>query len=98
MAQDAPHPITPDDLDRLGINDKQELFWDGKRVEVRSRLNLSLWQTLGAVVVGAAAVCGGVASAANDGTEFSCRQWHVLCGHQASLEAKAEPPARKAGP
>ncbi len=82
MTDDAPRPISPDDLDRLGINSRNQLFWDGKQVEVRSRLNLTWPQTLGAILVGTAAICGGFASAANDGTEFTCRQWHAFCGHE----------------
>jgi hypothetical protein len=82
MPKDVPRPISLDDLDRMGINSKNELFWDGKQVEVRSRLNLTWPQAVGALLVGAAAICGGFASAANDGSEFTCRQWHVFCGYE----------------
>ncbi len=87
MAKDLPRPISLDDLDRMGINSKNELFWDGKQVEVRTRLNLTWPQTVGAVLVGAAALCGGFASAANDGTEFTCRQWHLFCGHEDAVKS-----------
>ena len=92
MADDKPHPISVDDLDRLGINSRQELFWDGKRVEVRSRINLTWAQTAAAILVGAAAICGGFSSAANDGTEFTCRQWHLFCGHEAPAGVAAKAP------
>jgi hypothetical protein len=97
MADEGPRPISLDDLDRMGINSRNELFWDGKQVEVRSRLNLTWPQTLGAILVGAAAICGGLASAANDGSEFACRQWHVFCGHEAPVSPTAAPPASKTG-
>jgi hypothetical protein len=87
-----------DDLYHLQINDRHELFWDGQRVEVKSRLSLTWPQTAGAILVGAAAICGGFASAANDGTEFTCRQWHVFCGHEAPARATAELPSGKSGP
>jgi hypothetical protein len=89
MAEDMPRPISLDDLDRMGINGKNELFWDGKQVEVKSRLNLTWPQTVGAILVGVAAICGGFASAANDGSEFTCRQWHLFCGYEASSATKS---------
>ena len=91
MAKDAPHPISMEDLSRLQINDRHELFWDGKRVEVKSRLDLTWPQTLGAILIGAAAIMGGLASAANDGTEFTCRQWHLFCGHETQAAARNGP-------
>jgi hypothetical protein len=91
MDQDIPRPITMEDLDKLQINGRRELFWDGKRIEVRSRLNLTWPQTLGAILIGLAAIIGGLASGANDGTEFTCRQWQLFCGHQAHGADKNAP-------
>jgi hypothetical protein len=82
MAEDMPRPISLDDLDRMGINGNNALFWDGKQVEVKSRLDLTWQQAVGAILVGVAAICGSLASAANDGSEFTCRQWHVFCGSE----------------
>jgi homospermidine synthase len=62
-------------MDRLGINDRNELFWDGQRVEVRRRLVLTRVQQAVALAVSAAAVAGGLgaaASGAKDGAEFLC--------------------------
>ncbi len=44
-------PISLEDLGRLGINDRQELFWDGRHVEVRRRLTLTRFQKFITVIV-----------------------------------------------
>jgi len=79
-------PLEIADLRSLSISDQNELYWKGERVEVRSRLNLTWPQAVGAILVGAAAICGGFASAANDGTEFTCRQRHAFCGHEDGVK------------
>ena len=81
MADDTPKPITFDDLERLQINSANELFWDGKRVETKGRLDLSRWQKFWAVIATIAAVLGGIATAVNSGTQFTCKEWLVFCGH-----------------
>jgi hypothetical protein len=91
-------PLEIDDLRNLSISDQNELYWKGERVEVKSRLTLTRPQTVGAILVGAAAIFGGLASGMNDGTEFTCRQWHYFCGHEKAAEGKAQPPAAKSVP
>jgi hypothetical protein len=87
-------PLELDDLRNLSISDQNELYWKGERVEVKRRVNLTWPQTVGAILVGAAAICGGFASAANDGSEFTCRQWHLFCGDE-NAGAPAIKPAVK---
>jgi hypothetical protein len=52
-------PISLEDLGRLGINSRQELFWDGRHVEIRRRLTLTVFQKFIAVVVTICAILGG---------------------------------------
>ena len=86
-------PITVEQMARLGIGDAPELFWDGRRVEVRRRLvRTGLQQTVARVVsaaaVAGAGVAGGVGAAASgtkDGAEFLCvRQFHWACPPERS--------------
>jgi hypothetical protein len=68
-------PIGIEDLDRLGLNADNELFWDGKRVEIRRALVLTTFQKVGAVIVSICAILGGIGalvSGVKDGAEFSC--------------------------
>jgi hypothetical protein len=68
-------PINIEDLGRLGINTDKELFWDGKRVEVRHRLILTRLQKMGAVVVAICAILGGLGgfiTGFNNATVFLC--------------------------
>ena len=75
-------PISVDDLDRLGINADNELFWDGRRIEVRRRLDLTRFQKTAAVLVAAAAILGGLGgfvTGFNNASVFLCaRGMHVL--------------------
>lgn len=53
-------PIGIEDLDKLGLNPMNQLFWNGKRIEIRNRLDLSRLQKTFAVIVSVAAVLGGM--------------------------------------
>jgi hypothetical protein len=67
--------ISADDLERLGIDSRDQLFWDGRRVEIRRRLDLTGLQKLVAVLRG----IGGVLSGFTDAAGFLCaRGVHVL--------------------
>jgi hypothetical protein len=67
---------TGNDLTRLSVGNDGRLLWDGTPVVVRRRLQLSLWQKLGAIVVGLAAliiaISGGVHAA------ITAHDW--MCG------------------
>lgn len=52
------------DLASLGINDANELFWNGRRVEIRRRLDLTRFQNALAVAVAMATILGAVGSLA----------------------------------
>jgi len=75
--------IRVEDLGRLGIDDENQLFWDGKRVEVRRRLDLTRLEKTVAAVVTVAAVLGGVGaflSGLNDGSAYLCERGVHLLG------------------
>jgi hypothetical protein len=54
------NPISIDDLGRLGIDSRSQLFWDGSRIEIRRRLDLTKTQQFAALLVTLAAVLGGL--------------------------------------
>ena len=70
------------DLKRLGIDSRHQLFWDGKRVELRQRFDLTGWQRFGAVVITLFAILGGLGgffSGLTDASAFLCaRNLHWL--------------------
>ncbi len=55
--------IGMDRLDYLGIDRDGNLYWDGKRVEVRRPLSLTFWQRAGAVVISVSALVAAAAAA-----------------------------------
>ena len=68
-------PVGIDDLDRLGINDQDQLFWDGRRIEVRRPLNLTGAQKLIAALVTVFAILsglGGFVTGFNNASIFLC--------------------------
>jgi hypothetical protein len=68
-------PITVDDLRRLGIDRHNQLFWDGRRVEIRRPLVLTGFQKTVAVIVTLCAVLGGFGgfvSGLNNAAIFLC--------------------------
>ncbi|MBS0641805.1 MAG: hypothetical protein U1E70_02640 [Acetobacteraceae bacterium] len=75
-------PIGVEDFDRLGLNEQNQLFWDGKRVEVRNRLDLTWLQKTLAIVVSVCAVLGalgGFVTGFNNASIFLCaRDIHWL--------------------
>ena len=75
-------PIGVEDLDRLGLDGRNQLFWDGKRVEIRSRLDLTWLQKTLAVIVSICAVLGalgGFVTGFNNASVFLCaRDIHWL--------------------
>jgi len=64
-----------EDLGRLGINKNDQLFWDGRRIEVRQSLALTGFQK---VIAGVAAVfavlgaLGGFVTGFNNASVFLC--------------------------
>lgn len=75
-------PVSLEDLGRLCINRDNQLFWDGRRIEVKRRLDLSPLEKAAAVIVTVMAILGGLggfATGFNDASEFLCvRNIHLL--------------------
>ena len=74
-------PIGVDDLRRLGIDAGNQLFWDGRRIEIRRRLVLTGFQKAIAAVVTVCAILGGLGgfvTGLNNASVFLCArgvQW-----------------------
>ncbi len=66
---------TLEDLQRFGIDGANRLYWNSRPVEIRRTLDLSPAQKIGAVIVAAGAVLGGLGAAATgvkDAADFLC--------------------------
>ncbi len=81
-------PIGVEDLGRLGLNPRNQLFWNGKRIEVSNRLDLTRLQKALAIMVSLFAVLGGLGgfvTGLNNASIFLCtRDIHWLGGCPAS--------------
>ena len=64
-----------EDLGRLGINPDNQLFWDGRRIEIRQSLSLTRFQKFIASVAAVCAVLGaigGFVTGLNNASVFLC--------------------------
>src|SRR5437763_13424600 len=71
-------------LDLLGIDEKNQLYWDGNSIEFRRPLVLTGLQKFVAVLTAIAIILGGIGSAwqgADAGFSFGCKLhwWHERC-------------------
>lgn len=78
------HALSREGLLLLGLDGKGQLYWDGKPVEVRRRLDLTLRQKLIGGAVTAALIASGVnglVQAVSAGTEYGCKHgwWTTGC-------------------
>jgi hypothetical protein len=83
--------IGVEDLGRLGLNPDNELFWDGKRIEVRQTLTLTRLQKVLAVIVSVFAILGGLGgfvTGYNNATVFLCARGHDWLSCPASAPQK----------
>jgi hypothetical protein len=72
-------PILVPDLKRLGINEQNERFWDGRHVEIRRPLTLTRFQKFITIIVTFCAVLGalgGFVTGFNNASVFLCAR-HV---------------------
>jgi hypothetical protein len=68
-------PLSIADLNRLGIDSERQLYWDGRRVEIRRFLVLTRFQKWFASVVALVGLCAGLATIAtgvNNASIFLC--------------------------
>jgi hypothetical protein len=60
----------------LGIDENNQLYWDGRPIQVRQRLGLTFWQKIWAAITALAIVIGAIGSAwqgANAGFDLGCK-------------------------
>ena len=72
---DGVEPIALEDLGRLGISRSDELFWDGRRIEVRRSLVLTRFQKVITGIVTVFAILGGLGgfvTGLNNASLFLC--------------------------
>lgn len=91
-----------EDLGRLGINKADQLFWDGRRIEVRQSWVLTSFQK---IIAGVAAVCavlgalGGFVTGFNNASVFLCtREVDWLTCPDAQALANLRPPTPQSAP
>ncbi len=78
-ARDWPARVTPiswNNIGRLGVGQDGQLYWDGRPVVTRSRLNLSSWQRFLAAFTAAAIIAGGfggLMAGVDAGHHFGCQ-------------------------
>jgi len=58
-------------LKKLGIDEHNQLYWNGQEVEIKKRLDLSRFQNIIAVTATAAAVLGGIGAFASGYRDFA---------------------------
>ena len=76
------HSLAAADLTRLSIDNDGRLYWDGKPVEVRRRIQMSRAQVVGASVVAAFIVIGAVGAAVQG--SLALRDWTCRLGWTTS--------------
>ncbi len=68
-------PITVGDLKRLGLGPDNQLFWDGRAVEIRRKLSLTWPQSILATLAAVATIMTGL----NNASVYLCaRDIHIL--------------------
>ena len=63
--------ISMEGLTLFGLDERYRLYWDGRPVEMRQTLTLTLWQRLAAITTVAAAVIAAISVAATAWIEVS---------------------------
>lgn len=80
--------MAPQDLKRLGTDAKNQLYWDGERV--RTRLTLSLPQTIVAVLAALASLAT-IFTGLNNASIFLCARGVTLLGCPSTATAPMPP-------
>jgi hypothetical protein len=76
------HPLASADLSRLSIDNDGRLYWDGKPVEVRRRIQMSRAQVLAASIVSLFIVIGAIGAAVQG--SLALRDWGCRLGWTTS--------------
>jgi hypothetical protein len=96
---DGVQSIGIEDLARLGLNARNQLYWDGRRIEVRQALTLTKVQKTLAVVVSVCAILGGIGgfiTGINNASIFLCARGYTVlaCPTPATNPSATTAPAR----
>ena len=59
VSEDGTRPLSHVDMNRMRVDAKDRLIWDGRLVQVQRRLTLTLWQTIFGVIVAFGALSQG---------------------------------------
>ena len=74
-------PVSLDDITKLGVDSKKRLYWDGVPIVTSPLSALTFWQKIIGLVLGFAAVLGGIGSFAQGWTaynDWACKmKWKV---------------------
>jgi len=65
--------IAPNGLLFLGIDERHQLYWDGKPIEILRPLKFSRLQLIAAIIVGTATIIGGIGTGIDEGYDFGCK-------------------------
>ena len=88
------HQVSFNDVGRFGVGEKNELFWDGKKVVTKNQVSLSVFQAALAILATVATIFGGI----NNAATFLCaRNVHWL-SCPAPAASISPPPAQPAKP
>lgn len=74
-------PIGYGQMDKIGVDAEGRLYWDGKRVEVSRRLDLSTGERWFALIVGAFTIMGSIGAVAQGWA--AAHQWSCQAGYTA---------------
>ncbi len=74
-------PLSWANMGRIGVGRDGHLYWDGRQVQTRSRLDLNVWQTIGAVMIAVGTLVGGIGALGagiDAGHNFGCKvHWWI---------------------
>ena len=76
-------PISIDEVDGIGVDSRGDLYWQGKRVETRTRLDLNWRQIVYAgvlVVFAGLSAAGAIVQGWASYNEWACKvEWPAVC-------------------
>ena len=88
------HPLATADLSRLSIDNDGRLYWDGKPVEVRRRIEMSQTQVVGASIVAVVLAISALGAAIQG--SLGLRDWGCRLGWTTSYcNLPGPPPPRR---
>ena len=87
--------ITVEEVNALGVDANDRLYWHGKEIEFRRRLDLTWWQNLVALVVAVATVIAAIGAVAEGFAvynDWACKVGWTAAACPPPSPAQAAPP------